>query len=121
MTGRHRIRKDGDSVVLMGLLGVSLAVVILWWPLEHYDTGNRMRRMLDRDDADPSVLSKPCGAIGCSGTMYWREPMEQPPSPTHLEFPTCAMWVCTNNAAHTEVCEMPAHLVVDSAALPEPD
>ena len=60
-------------------------------------------RILDIDGADTSFLSKPCVVTGCSGTMYLHEPMEEPPAPTHLEFPTCTMWVCATDAAHTEV------------------
>ena len=35
--------------------------------------------------------------------MYLREPMDDPPGPTHLEFPTCGMWVCAKDGAHTEM------------------
>ena len=31
------------------------------------------------------------------------ERMELPPVPTHLEFPHCAVWVCANDPAHTEL------------------
>ena len=87
-----------------------VAALILYslidWLLEEYETRKRIRRMLDGDDANAVRLSKPCRAIGCSGTMYRHEPMEQP-LPAHWEFPTYAIWVCADNAAHTEACEVP--------------
>jgi hypothetical protein len=67
-------------------------------------------RILDINGANTShkgdIPSKPCAELGCSGTMYLHEPMEDAPWPTHLEFPRTAAWVCANDPAHTEIVSL---------------
>lgn len=47
--------------------------------------------------------TRACTATGCTGTMYLHDPLEEPPFPTHLEFPSYATWVCADNPAHVEL------------------
>ena len=47
--------------------------------------------------------SRACTTTGCTGTMYLHDPIEEPPPPTHLEFPRCATWVCAIDPSHVEL------------------
>src|SRR5215207_2750388 len=63
-------------------------------------------------DADTTIRSeipiRPCTATGCTGTMYLHDPLEPPPPPTHLEFPSYGSWVCADDSTHVELLTMTA-------------
>ena len=65
---------------------------------------SRVFRIGEADATLPDdVPSRACTIAGCSGTMYLHDPMQDPPGPTHLEFPTYATWVCANDPTHVEL------------------
>ena len=79
--------------------------------MSHFRVLDINGRMPDVSAADTSHEandrpSKPCVKQACSGTMYLHKPMEEAPSPTHLEFPRAAAWVCANDAAHIEIVSL---------------
>lgn len=69
----------------------------------------------DNNDADGApkgdLPSKPCVEVGCPGTMYLYEPMDNPPAPTHFEFPRTAVWVCADDRSHTKVISLAEYSV----------
>ena len=71
--------------------------------------------VLGISSADTTIRSeipiKPCTAVGCSGTMYLNDPMEPPPPPTHLEFPSFGSWVCADDPTHVELLTSTACLL----------
>lgn len=50
--------------------------------------------------------TRACVATGCYGTMSLHDPMDETFSPTHLEFPRYATWVCALDPAHTELVSL---------------
>ena len=65
---------------------------------------SRVFRIPEADTTLPDdVPSRACTSTGCTGTMYLREPLEDPPEPVHLEFPRYATWVCATDPSHVEL------------------